>query len=142
VAAPSFAGGSKRLAVWLAGLPARELEEVMVDVWTTHFHVFCGTGADRFLAPSYIGRTIRPNALGRFEDLLIATAKSPAMLFYLDNAESVAPGSVPPQLARLQARTQFGFAPRRRIFLDPMGPMRADSLHQRALQRMPKGLNE
>src|SRR6266704_1774216 len=53
-------------------------------------------GADRFLTPDYIEHTIRPRAMGKFEDLLIATAKSPAMLFYLDNWESVAPGSVPP----------------------------------------------
>src|SRR6266849_5671076 len=64
------------------------------------------------------------------------------MLFELASAVGVAPVCVPPQLARLQARTQFGFSPRRRIFLDPMGPMRADSMRQRALQRMPKGLNE
>jgi uncharacterized protein (DUF1800 family) len=123
-------------------LSERQLEEVMVDFWTNHFNVFFGKGADRFLTPSYIERTIRPNALGKFEDLLIATAESPAMLFYLDNAESVAPGSVPPQLARLQARTQFGLPPRRRLFLDPEGPMRGDSLRRRALQRIPKGLNE
>jgi uncharacterized protein (DUF1800 family) len=74
----------------------RQLYEVMVDFWTNHFNVFVGKGADRFLTPSYIERTIRPYALGRFEDLLLATAKSPAMLFYLDNVQSVAPGSTPP----------------------------------------------
>ncbi|OLC08056.1 MAG: hypothetical protein AUH42_02450 [Gemmatimonadetes bacterium 13_1_40CM_70_11] len=137
-----IAGQFQELAVVRAVLSQRQLEEVMVDFWTNHFNVFFGKGADRFLTPSYIEATIRPNALGKFADLLIATAQSPAMLFYLDNAESVAPGSVPPQLARLQARTQFGLSPRRRIFLDPMGPMRADSLRQRALLRMPKGLNE
>jgi uncharacterized protein (DUF1800 family) len=70
---------------------------VMVDFWTNHFNVFVGKGADRFLLPSYIEQTIRPRVLGRFEDLLIATAESPAMLFYLDNAQSVAPGSSPPR---------------------------------------------
>src|SRR5258705_1662402 len=68
----------------------------MVDFWANHFNVFVAKGADRFLTPSYIEETIRPNALGRFEDLLIATAKSPAMLFYLDNAQSIAPGASPP----------------------------------------------
>src|SRR2546422_10458916 len=117
-----IAGEFQELAVVRAALSERQLEEVMVDFWTNHFNVFFGKGADRFLTPSYIEQTIRPNALGKFADLLIATAKSPAMLFYLDNAESVAPGSVPPpQLARLQARTQFGLSPRRRVFLDPMG---------------------
>src|SRR5438034_966068 len=53
-------------------------------------------GADRFLTPDYIEHTIRPRAMGKFQDLLIATARSPAMLFYLDNWESVAPGTSPP----------------------------------------------
>jgi len=89
-------GELQQLAVVRATLSERQLREVMVDFWANHFNVFVGKGADRFLTPSYIEETIRPNALGRFEDLLIATAKSPAMLFYLDNAQSVAPGSSPP----------------------------------------------
>lgn len=85
-------GELQQLAVVRAVLSERQLREVMVDFWTNHFNVFVGKGADRFLTPSYIEETIRPLALGRFEDLLIATAKSPAMLFYLDNARSVARG--------------------------------------------------
>jgi len=88
-------GELQQLAVVRATLSERQLREVMVDFWANHFNVFVGKGADRFLTPSYIEETIRPNALGRFEDLLIATAKSPAMLFYLDNALSIAPGAVP-----------------------------------------------
>ena len=90
-------GELQQLAVVRAALSERQLREVMVDFWANHFNVFVGKGADRFLTPSYIEETIRPNALGRFEDLLIATAKSPAMLFYLDNAQSVAPGASPPR---------------------------------------------
>src|SRR5216117_1416323 len=90
----------QELAVVRAALSERQLYEVMVDFWTNHFNVFLGKGADRFLMPDYIEHTIRPHAMGRFEDLLIATAKSPAMMFYLDNWQSVAPGSTPPQLAR------------------------------------------
>jgi uncharacterized protein (DUF1800 family) len=89
-------GELQQLAVVRAALSERQLREVMVDFWSNHFNVFVGKGADRFLTPSYIEATIRPNALGRFADLLIATAKSPAMLFYLDNAQSIAPGSVLP----------------------------------------------
>src|SRR6266550_239321 len=89
-------GELQQLAIVRAALSERQLREVMVDFWTNHFNVFVGKGADRFLLPSYIEGTIRPRALGRFEDLLIATAQSPAMLFYLDNAQSVAPGSSPP----------------------------------------------
>ena len=69
----------------------RQLQEVMVDFWTNHFNVFVGKGADRWLLTSYDRDTIRPNALGKFSDLLQATAQSPAMLFYLDNFESVSP---------------------------------------------------
>ena len=89
-------GELPQLAVVRATLSERQLREVMVDFWANHFNVFVAKGADRFLTPSYIEETIRPNALGRFEDLLIATAKSPAMLFYLDNAQSIAPGASPP----------------------------------------------
>jgi uncharacterized protein (DUF1800 family) len=90
-------GELQQLAVVRAALSERQLREIMVDFWSNHFNVFVGKGADRFLTPSYIEETIRPNALGRFEDLLIATARSPAMLFYLDNAQSIAPGASPPR---------------------------------------------
>ena len=69
----------------------RQLQEVMVDFWTNHFNVFAGKGADRWLLTSYDRDTIRPNAMGKFSDLLLATAQSPAMLFYLDNFQSVSP---------------------------------------------------
>jgi uncharacterized protein (DUF1800 family) len=71
-------------------LSERQVEEVMVDFWTNHFNVFAQKGFVRLFAGDYVERAIRPNALGRFEDLLIATAKHPAMLIYLDNAQSVA----------------------------------------------------
>ena len=57
----------------------------MTDFWFNHFNVFINKGADRFLLTSYERDVIRPHVLGKFEDLLVATAKSPAMLFYLDN---------------------------------------------------------
>lgn len=79
----------------------RQLNEVMVDFWMNHFNVFAGKGLDRFLLTSYERDTIRPHIWGRFEDLLRATAKSPAMLFYLDNARSVAaPENRPQRVAR------------------------------------------
>lgn len=70
----------------------RQLEEVMVDFWFNHFNIFAGKGLDRALVASYERDAIRPYALGNFRDLLGATAKHPAMLFYLDNWMSVAPG--------------------------------------------------
>jgi len=67
----------------------RQLDEVMTDFWFNHFNVFINKGADRYLLTSYERDAIRPHVLGKFEDLLVATAKSPAMLFYLDNWLSV-----------------------------------------------------
>src|SRR4051794_28507861 len=78
----------------------RQLNEVMVDFWMNHFNVFAGKGIDRFLLTSYERDVIRPHIWGRFEDLLMATAKSPAMLFYLDNARSVAAPENRPQIAQ------------------------------------------
>ena len=72
----------------------RQLEEVMTDFWFNHFNVFIGKGADRFLVTGYERDVIRPHVLGKFEDLLVATARSPAMLFYLDNWMSVGPNSL------------------------------------------------
>ncbi len=71
----------------------RQFEEVMTDFWFNHFNVFVGKGLDRLMLTSYERDVIRPHALGKFEDLLVATAKSPAMLFYLDNWLSVGPSS-------------------------------------------------
>lgn len=69
----------------------RQLEAVMEDFWFNHFNVFAGKSAERWLLTSYVRDTIHPHTLGKFDDLLIATAKSPAMLFYLDNWQSVDP---------------------------------------------------
>ena len=83
----------------------RQLQEVMVDFWTNHFNVFAGKGADRWLLPSYDRDTIRPHALSKFSELLEATAQSPAMLFYLDNFQSVSPNANDrggPMMQRLQ----------------------------------------
>ncbi len=71
----------------------RQLEEVMVDFWFNHFNVFQGKGMTRVLVVNYEQEAIRPHAMGRFRDLLGATAHHPAMLFYLDNWLSAAPDS-------------------------------------------------
>src|SRR5216684_4494133 len=70
-----------------------QLEEVMTDFWYNHFNVFIGKGPDRYMITAYERDVIRPHVLGKFKDLLAATAKSPAMLFYLDNWQSVGPNS-------------------------------------------------
>jgi uncharacterized protein (DUF1800 family) len=63
----------------------RQLQEVMTDFWFNHFNVFWNKNADRWLTTNYEKDAIRPHVLGKFKDLLMATAKNPAMLFYLDN---------------------------------------------------------
>ena len=73
----------------------RQLQEVMTDFWYNHFNVFVGKDIDRALVSNYERDAIRPYALGHFRELLGATAKHPAMLFYLDNWLSVAPGYQP-----------------------------------------------
>jgi uncharacterized protein (DUF1800 family) len=77
----------------------RQLQAVMEDFWFNHFNVFANKGDDKWLLTAYERDTIRPHAMGKFSDLLLATAKSPAMLFFLDNYLSADPAAV----ARLEA---------------------------------------
>ena len=97
---------SARLA--RAVVSERQLAEVMTDFWANHFTVFAGKGVTRLFIPAYERDVIRPLALGRFRDLLGAVAKSPAMLFYLDQWQSAA-DSLHPTLAGARRP-----APRRR----------------------------
>jgi uncharacterized protein (DUF1800 family) len=71
----------------------RQLDEVLTDFWFNHFNVYLDKAADRFMVTAYERDVIRPHVLGKFKDLLLATAESPAMLFYLDNWESVSDNS-------------------------------------------------
>ncbi len=100
----------------------RQLYEEMVDFWFNHFNVYAAKGADKWLLTSYERDVIRPHAMGKFKDLLFATAKSPAMLFYLDNWLSADPKSY--------ERMQHELAQRRQRFYgmygmnDPFGMRR------------------
>ena len=85
----------------------RQLEAVMEDFWLNHFNVFANKGADKWFLTSYVRDTIRPHTMGKFQDLLIATAKSPAMLFFLDNWQSVDPDAFKQRQAEIAARRQF-----------------------------------
>jgi uncharacterized protein (DUF1800 family) len=76
-----------------AVLSRRQLQEVMVDFWFNHFNVYYGKGLGDIWIGNYEQQAIRPFVFGRFRDLLFATAKHPAMLVYLDNTMSSAPGS-------------------------------------------------
>jgi uncharacterized protein (DUF1800 family) len=118
----------------------RQLQEVLTDFWFNHFNVDARKGPERFMLTEYERDVIRPHVLGRFRDLLEATAKSPAMLFYLDNWMSVDPNGVHQTSAQagpgFSGRGAFG----RRRFLFAMPGAAAGSKAQRA--NMPRGLNE
>jgi uncharacterized protein (DUF1800 family) len=112
----------------------RQLQEVLTDFWFNHFNVDARKGPERYMLTEYERDTIRPHVLGRFRDLLEATAKSPAMLFYLDNWMSADPNG--PHLDR----SQMAFGGRRagRRF----GAMPMPQMPRPGGQNAPKGLNE
>jgi uncharacterized protein (DUF1800 family) len=90
-----------------------QLAEVMTDFWYNHFNVSLTDNKARPYLLSYERDAIRPHALGRFRDLLEATAKSPAMLLYLDNAQSTAAPDEPTTMQdemsnRPRLRARFG----------------------------------
>jgi uncharacterized protein (DUF1800 family) len=115
----------------------RQLDEVMVNFWENHFSVFAGKGQTRLFLAQYEREAIRPYALGKFRDLLGAVAKSPAMLFFLDNWQSVA-DSTHPTLAAMD-RGQRG-AQRRGI--RPGIVRRRPAIQQALKQRAKRGVNE
>ncbi|MDQ2889206.1 MAG: DUF1800 domain-containing protein [Gemmatimonadota bacterium] len=125
----------------------RQLQEVMTDFWENHFNVFVGKNATEAYYLTDYDRTIREHALGKFRDLLGAVAHSPAMLVYLDNAQSRAnPGQ--PTLARntggMVVARGGGGAPdvetmiRRRN----LNPAQAQQVRQRVAAQKKAGLNE
>jgi uncharacterized protein (DUF1800 family) len=101
----------------------RQLEEVLVDFWFNHFNVFAGKGATRNYLSEYEREAIRPYVLGNFRDMLEATAKSPAMLFYLDNWQNTDASSPGPQMTQ---RTQN----RRRQQVQGQPPRRSTGLNE------------
>jgi len=110
----------------------RQLEEVMTDFWFNHFNIFIGKGPERLLVTSYEQAVIRPHALGKFEDLLVATAKSPAMQFYLDNWLSVGPSSPQAEGAPRRPAVRYGpyGRPRVRRGFNPGGKKRNSGLNE------------
>jgi uncharacterized protein (DUF1800 family) len=110
----------------------RQLYEQMVDFWENHFSVFAGKGQTRLFIPAYDRDVIRPFAMGKFRDLLGAVAKSPAMLFYLDNAQSAADS---------QHRTLAG-SRRQALRVSSRPGLRPGSAGSPPAARPPRGLNE
>jgi len=74
-------------------LSERQVQEVMTDFWFNHFNIYIGKDSDQWYTTSYERDAIRKHALGKFRDLLLATASSPAMMIYLDNWQSIGPDS-------------------------------------------------
>src|SRR6202044_3925639 len=86
----------------------RQLQEVMTEFWYQHFNVCSNKDIDRAWVGPYEDQAIRPYALGKFRDLLGATAHHPAMLFYLDNWQNVDPDSIAARRAELRRGKQIG----------------------------------
>ena len=120
----------------------RQLQEVLTDFWFNHFNVDARKGRDRFLLTEYERDAIRPRVLGKFRDLLEATAKSPAMLFYLDNWMSADPNG--PHVDMSQPSVRGGFGRRGRLGGGGFGFPSPQRAAQNAAQakKAPKGLNE
>ena len=124
----------------------RQLQEVMTDFWENHFNIYAAKGApEPYYLVDFDQNVIRPNALGKFRDLLEAVSKSPAMLFYLDNARSMADSTEPTLQGRNQVPRVRGVPFPRRGIGGIFGPMRVPVQRppqQQQQQRQRQGLNE
>ena len=124
----------------------RQLDEVLTDFWFNHFNVDARKGQTRYMITEYERDAIRPHVLGHFRDLLGATAKSSAMLFYLDNWMSADPNGVHPDRARPDAAA-FGARLRQRRAQFRQAPQAGQSQPRLPVQgqqaaKRPTGLNE
>src|SRR5690348_3215259 len=113
----------------------RQLQQVMDDFWFNHFNVFAGKGEDRYYLTAYERDVIQPHALGKFKDLLTASAKSPAMLFYLDNFLSADPRAAQRLAQERAMRQQWRY----RRFGQPLPPRPPQGQQKKQNER---GLNE
>jgi uncharacterized protein (DUF1800 family) len=111
----------------------RQLAQIMDDFWFNHFNVFAGKGEDRYYLTAYEREVIQPHELGKFKDLLNATAKSPAMLFYLDNFLSADPRAAQRLAAQRAMRARYG------RFGQPLPPRTPPQQQKKKNER---GLNE
>src|SRR5713101_6677482 len=127
-------GGGDPNAVPRAIYSERQLQQIMDDFWFNHFNVFAGKGEDRWFLTSYERDVIQPHTMGKFKDLLTATAKSPAMLSYLDNFLSADPRAADRMAAERAARQW-----RRGGFGRPWPPR---APQQQQAKKNVRGLNE
>ena len=134
----------------------RQLQAVMTEFWLNHFNVYLRKNEQEpYMLAEYEREAILPHALGKFEDLLVATAKSPAMLMYLDNWESVGPDSVAASYADGGRLRSYADGGRLRVVgaqAGVAGPTHDDGTvmngapgvvaGQRLRRKLPKGINE
>ena len=116
----------------------RQLQEVLTDFWFNHFNVFANKGFTRIYLTAYERDAIRPHVLGRFRDLLGATAKSPAMLVYLDNARSADPAFAAKARTDLDRLERAG----RRRGTRQAGREITPEMLEQVRQNIPTGINE
>lgn len=114
----------------------RQLQQVMDDFWFNHFNVFAGKGEDKWYLTSYEQDVIAPHVLAKFKDLVNDTAKSPAMLFYLDNFLSADPNAARRLVAQRAMRQRRERNPRR------FPPRRLPGQQAQQAKNNSRGLNE
>jgi uncharacterized protein (DUF1800 family) len=115
----------------------RQLQQIMDDFWFNHFNVFAGKGEDRWYLTSYERDVIQPHTFAKFKDLLTATAKSPAMMFYLDNFLSADPRAQERQAMQRAMRQQYRYG----RFGQPLPPRPGAPQAQQQKNNV-RGLNE
>jgi uncharacterized protein (DUF1800 family) len=129
---------ARAVRVGRALLSERQLQEVMTDFWLNHFSVFAGKGIrEQYYLADYENRVIRPRVFGKFRDLLGAVAKSPAMLFYLDNWESAADSGRPRLMNPAAPAVRRAVRRRFPAAANPQSPVA-----QQLQRRLRAGLNE
>jgi uncharacterized protein (DUF1800 family) len=117
-----------------------QLQEVLTDFWFNHFNVSITKNICAEYIPAYERDVIRPNVNGRFEDLLIATAKSPAMLFFLDNFSSSGTNESTVMAVNDNVRSQV--LAKARMQMADSNSMRAQAMKKVQQNRKNQGLNE
>ena len=105
---PMITAQLQAAAVTRAIVSDAQLEEALAAFWFNHFNVFSQKGAVRWMVPAYEREAIRPHVLGKFRDLVLATARHPAMLFYLDNWMSTRADLTLPRRPNGNAARQMG----------------------------------
>jgi uncharacterized protein (DUF1800 family) len=137
----SVLGDLTQQRILRAAMSEKQLEEVLVDFWFNHFNVFVGKGQpEQIYLAEYERDVIRAHVLGSFRELLGATAHSPAMLFYLDNFQSVDPHA--PERALAEQAAALEMQPNTTEVQRLQMQLRIAQQREQMLRQQPRGLNE